>query len=331
MADKTPKELLAALDMVREAKPPKLEALGLDAVENVQMQRVRKIFLDPNIVGIGIAQKVTEKKKTGALSLCFYVEKKRPKSKVDHNRMVPPVMSVADRTAVFTDVQEIGRIVPQVNKLNTPLQSGYSCGHVKTTAGTLGALVKKGKRLYILSNAHVLALSGKGAPGDKVCYPGTADRGAAAQQVVATLAEFAKFDVTDDYVNTVDAALAEVDEDWADKLNLSIYKANSPIKVAEPVRDMKIVKRGRTSGDTEGVVRDVHFSIAIKYPGVGKLGFVDQVLCTQYSAGGDSGSIIVDKASGAVVGLHFAGSAMGSVFNPIGEVVKKLKFKFIDA
>ena len=329
MADKTPKELLAALAMVRDAKAPQLESMG--AVASVHAQRVRNVFLDPNIVGIGIAQKMTDKKATGELGLCFYVEKKQPKSKVHQNRMVPPVISVADRTAVFTDVQEIGRIVPQVNKRDAPLQSGYSCGHVKTRAGTLGALVKKGKKYYILSNAHVLALSGKGKRGDEVCYPGMADRGNAATQVVATLDEFARFDVTDDFVNTVDAALAEIDKDWAAKLDLSIYKAKSPIKMADPLRDMRIVKRGRTSGETEGVVRDVHFSIAIRYPGIGKLGFIDQVLCTQYSAGGDSGSIVVDKATGALVGLHFAGSPKGSVFNPIREVVKQLKFKFIDA
>jgi hypothetical protein len=95
---------------------------------------------------------------------------------------------------------------------------------------------------------------------------------------------------------------------------------------------MKIVTRGRTSGDTEGEVQDVHFRIAIDYPnGVGNIGFIDQVKCTRYSKPGDSGSIIVDKESKKIVGLHFAGAQGGSIFNPIAEVMKEMKFRFVSS
>jgi hypothetical protein len=93
---------------------------------------------------------------------------------------------------------------------------------------------------------------------------------------------------------------------------------------------MKIVMRGRTSGDSEGVVEDIHFSTVLQYQGVGKVGFIDQVKCTRYSKGGDSGSIIVDKKSGNIVGLHFAGSEEGSIFNPISEVINALGFQFTE-
>jgi hypothetical protein len=46
----------------------------------------------------------------------------------------------------------------------------------------------------------------------------------------------------------------------------------------------------------------VHFSVVLPYPGVGTIGFIDQVKCTRYSKLGDSGSIIVDKKSGKIVG-----------------------------
>jgi hypothetical protein len=62
---------------------------------------------------------------------------------------------------------------------------------------------------------------------------------------------------------------------------------------------------------------------------MGDIGFIDQVLCSQYSRPGDSGSIVVDKETGKIVGLHFAGSDEGSVFNPIDAVMKALKFRFI--
>ena len=91
---------------------------------------------------------------------------------------------------------------------------------------------------------------------------------------------------------------------------------------------MKVIKRGRTTGDTESTVKDVHFRFILEYDEVGKVGFIDQVLCERYTAGGDSGSVVVEKQTGKIVGLHFAGANGGSVFNPIQDVIKALKFQF---
>jgi len=324
----TPIELLKALDLVRGTKAPKLESL--DVLESRHVLRVRKIFEDRNIVGIGVSQKETEKKETGELGLCFYVEKKVAKSKLDPNKMIPPVLSVADRTAVFTDVKQIGKVVPQINTKRSPIQSGFSIGDGVET-GTLSAIVKKGKKFFLLSNSHVLAKAGKGKVGTPIIYPGDLDLGGAAKQPVGTLSHVVPFQVTEDFVNRVDAAMAELDEDFVDELNFSIRGAKQPLAVIEPTRDMKVVIRGRTSGNSEGTIKDVHFSIVLPYPDVGKVGFIDQVLATRYSQGGDSGSLVVDKETGKVVGLHFAGSPDGSVFNPIGDVIKALKFDFVES
>jgi hypothetical protein len=322
----TPKELVEALDLVSGES---FQAESMSAVESTQVRRVRSIFEDPNIVAIGIAQKVTEKQATGELGVCFYVEKKLPKSKMKNHKMVPPVLSVADRKAVFTDVQQIGKVLPQANKRKSPLLSGFSVGSLKDT-GTLGAIVKKGNKLFVLSNSHVLARSGLGKAGDKIIFPGGADNGGN-DQVVATLSTFEKFNTGNDFLNRVDAALAEIDEGFFDKINFSIRGAKTPLATTVPVRGMKIVTRGRTSGDTEGEVQDVHFRIVLPYKGVGQVGFLDQVKCSHYSKPGDSGALIVDKASKKIVGLHFAGSGTASIFNPIAEVVKALKFRFVAA
>jgi len=326
--EQTPKHLLQALEFVRGAGGAAPESLrALSPLEATHIKRVRSAFDDPNIVAVGIAEKVTEKKSTGELSLCFYVEKKRAKAKLKPGHIIPPVMSVADRTAVFTDVQQIGKLRLEVNRRAAPLQSGFSVGRGPDT-GTLGAIVRKGKKYFILSNSHVLADSGRGKRGDKIIYPGGVDRGGAKPQPVGMLSDFIAFNKTQDFVNHVDAALAEIDEDFLDKLNFLILRAKTPLATEGAARGITIVKRGRTSGDTEGTVKDVHFSALLPYPGLGKIGFIDQVFCTQYSKPGDSGSIIVDKATGKIVGLHFAGSDAGSIFNPIGEVVKALKFRF---
>jgi hypothetical protein len=323
----TPTKLVRALDLMTEDAAPSAEALG--ASPALHYRRTRRIFDDPNIVGIGISEKVTEKKSTGDLSLCFYVEKKVAKRKLDPDELVPPVMAAPDGKAIFTDVKQIGRLRPQVNKRVAPIQSGFSVGHVDITAGTLGAIVRKGTRYFILSNAHVLALSGTAKKGAKILYPGPRDGGTDPKHLVAKLSEFTKFVLGEKFVNRADAALAEISKEHLDDLDFAIFGVKKSLGTTKAVRGMKVVKRGRTTGDTESTVQDVHFRFILEYDEVGKVGFIDQVLCERYTAGGDSGSIVADKSSGKIVGLHFAGAGGGSVFNPIDDVTKALKMRFV--
>jgi hypothetical protein len=321
-----PKELLRALELIRN--PKKKDERLLDGLEARQMRRLREIFQDRNVVGIGIAEKEADKKKTGELSLCFYVEKKYAKTKGKSHKMIPPVLSVGGRRAVFTDVRQIGKIRPQINRQRSPIESGYSVGDGSET-GTIGAIVKKGSDYFLLSSSHVLAKSGKGTVGDAIIYPGPADLQGGAKQNVAVLSAFAPF-VTDGLVNRVDAALAQVDSNSVVNLDFSINGAKTPLDIIDPARDMAIVIRGRTSGISEGSVLDVHFSYTVNYPGVGPIGFVDQVACSAYAQDGDSGAIVVDRATGKIVGLHCGGSSVFSFFNPIAPVQKALNFQFAE-
>src|SRR5262245_9142444 len=59
-------------------------------------------------------------------------------------------------------------------------------------SGTLGSLVTDGTNQYVLSNNHVLALSGKGSPGDDVSQPGRIDVGCALPPIVADLTAMAQ-------------------------------------------------------------------------------------------------------------------------------------------
>ena len=54
-----------------------------------------------------------------------------------------------------------------------------------------------------------------------------------------------------------------------------------------------------------------------------------KALDIRYTKGGDSGSLVLDQATGKAVGLHFAGAKKGSVFNPIGEVLSALGVKLV--
>jgi hypothetical protein len=62
--------------------------------------------------------------------------------------------------------------------------------------------------------------------------------------------------------------------------------------------------------------------------GTGLVGFRDQVLCTCYTAGGDSGSAVLNMSK-KVVGLHFAASPSTSIFNPIKFTQAALKIEIV--
>lgn len=322
----TPKHLLACLEMVTAPTFSPQAAAPETAV--VHQKRVRRALEDPNIVGVGISNKWTDDEETADLTLCFYVVKKKTLKKMAPQYAIPPVIATPGGAAAITDVKVVGNIVPQINARKRPLKSGYSIGHAREdAAGTLGAIVKKGKKLYVLSNSHVLARSGKAAKGDGIVYPGRLDGGKAKTDTVARLSHFVPFKVGNDFLNRVDAALAEINAERLGDIDFSIA-ALKALGTVKPARDMHVVKVGRTTGRTESVVEDINFRVIIRYPGVGKVGFLDQVLCRTYTDGGDSGSVVVDKASGKIVGLHFAGSPKGSVFTPIDFVMQSLGFRF---
>lgn len=323
----TPKYLLDALDSITAEKQPAAE---LESLHATHVTRVRRAFDDPNIIGVGISKKVTEGKELEALCVSFYVEKKLPPSRIPHSHLVPPVLATQNGRATYTDIKEVGRIVPQKNPLvkQKPLESGFSVGHIKITAGTLGAIVKKGNKRYLLSNSHVLADSGKGKPGDKVVYPGPDDDGQLPGDWVASLTQAVPFKKGGAFVNEVDAALAEIREERLADVIYKLQKAKTPLSTIAPERDMVVTKRGRTTGITRGKIIDVDFRFVLDYDGVGQIGYTKQVLCERYTDGGDSGSLVIDVASGKIVGLHFAGANGGSVFNPIQPVMKALGFSF---
>jgi hypothetical protein len=105
-----------------------------------------------NIVGVGIAQKISHGKKENRLSLTFYVEKKIPLSKLSAEQIIPPTVpeALSGKTTVVTDVAAIGKIRPQLAPLviRNPVQPGYSIGHKDITAGTLGAVVLRGTKYF---------------------------------------------------------------------------------------------------------------------------------------------------------------------------------------
>jgi len=88
-----------------------------------------------------------------------------------------------------------------------------------------------------------------------------------------------------------------------------------------------VKKYGRTTGETNGRVYATNVTVDVQYDS-GVARFVNQIVVTpgNFSAGGDSGSLIVvnNKRSPdhlSAVGLLFAGSSQYTIANPIDLVL----------
>lgn len=194
-------------------------------------------------------------------------------------------------------------------------------------SGTLGALVSDGSTQYVLSNNHVLARSDQATPGDDVSQPGLIDNGCQVSTVVAD------FTVAPPLGSNVDAALAQLRPGMMDSTGFieDIGVPSSTIRNATV--GLSVAKSGRTTGFTTGTVGSVNTSVKVQYQencATGRKFFVNytnQIIINSstFSAGGDSGSLIVSNDSAHnPVALLYAGSSSTTIGNPIGEVLTKL-------
>ncbi|HJR07067.1 MAG TPA: hypothetical protein VJ842_07415 [Pyrinomonadaceae bacterium] len=332
--------LVRALDLMTIA--PQAELEGLSTAARSHTKNIRRVVDTKNVVAVGISEKISQGKPTGTIALTFYVERKLPLSKMKASVAVPPAVpeSISGPAVIPTDVVAVGKPRPEAVKdlknplaVRKPLQPGFSIGTVEGS-GTFGAVVTRDGKFLILSNSHVLANSGLGKKGDRIIYPGGADKGKAPQDIVAKLFDFVKFKVGNDFLNRVDCAVALPLDDRLGELTSEIKGLFIPKGTTKAARDMEVVKVGRTTGKTKGIVKDVNFRFIMSYPGVGTVGFLDQIFCTRYTNNGDSGSLVIDTQTGKAVGLHFAGfpdknGVKGSVCNPIDEVLKALEVKLL--
>lgn len=333
----TRSDLRVALEILTEggaAPIPKNYKSKSFTAEVVRIEKASRPWTQgKGIQGVGIGHKHSVGKSTGDLVLKVYVEKKRTMAGL--NNPVPKSVKIGSMKAMPTDVEEIGKVQAETfTQRVRPAMPGCGLIHPAPpdSVGTFGCLVKKTKNkktLYILSNSHVLANEGLAAIGDHIVQPGTLDGGTAPADSIATLAEFVPFDFTTaTYPNFVDAAIAKVTRkgDVIDKiriLNVKPQGSSSVVRIG-----MAVHKVGRTTDYTTGEIKDIDYRLALNYAkpggGKGRVGFRDQVLCTRYTAGGDSGSAVLSKNSNKVVGLHFAGSPSTSIFNKITHVLSLL-------
>ena len=87
-------------------------------------------------------------------------------------------------------------------------------------------------------------------------------------------------------------------------------------------------KTGRTTNYTTGRVTAINATVNVNYGGGRVARFIRQIVATNMSAGGDSGSLITDVQENAV-GLLFAGSSRATIMNRIDYVQALLGIRVV--
>jgi len=277
-----------------------------------------------NIVGFGVGLRYAAQALTGQVVVKVYVREKLPMEQVAGTARVPTQVAGFD-----TDVEAIGEVVLHsfTSRFPRPTPCGVSVSNIDLPgSGTLGCLVllRNGK-LCMLSNNHVLANENAAQIGDEIIQPGNAEPVEGPDQVIGTLENFIPIQSTG---NLVDAAVALTSFAMVSPKHVS-YQVN-PQPIAASV-GMTVIKDGRTTQSTVGMITDLHVNISVPYdPFPAGAEMRDQIgirgVHGPFSKPGDSGSLIVSAATKQPVCLLFAGSNDNSMTfaNPIEAVTAAL-------
>jgi hypothetical protein len=305
-----------------------------------------------NVVGLAEGIKWKNGKPTGEPALLVLVTHKLEKSELRSRDMAPQKLGAMQTDVLAVgypfaghDCESSGAGIQTLAKRTRPAQGGYSVGHKDITAGTIATCVYDilpggavsppshgvgiPSKYYILSNNHVIANSNAAAPGDAILQPGPFDGGVDPADRIATLTRFIPITFNpptplESQNNLVDAAIAEGQFHDFNRLvywngHVRGWRRKSGVTVG-----MLVKKTGRTTHFTTGRITAINATIDVGYGGGRVARFKDQIVTTNMSAGGDSGSLVL-TLDNIAVGLLFAGSTTAMIANQIENVRSLLR------
>lgn len=300
---------------------------------------------DPNITSVGIGLK----NGNGPICIQFTVGEKGESAIEALGSPRIPVSIEVDGKTVLTDVIERSyrpsyRIVEaeQMDRRRErvdPVQPGISVSHIAGSAGTLGLVVfdRATGQPCILSNWHVLHGNG-GQIGDTIVQPGPFDDNNTALNGAGQL-------LRSHLGAAGDCALARIRMRGFDRSVLALNVV--PRRMARVALGDRVVKSGRTTAVTYGIVRRIDVMARLDYgPPAGSVAIGGFEIGSdpkhppqngEISMGGDSGSawLIVEgsKPTDIFAGLHFAGDVESNADEHAlacypSSIQKKLDFVF---
>ena len=280
---------------------------GIAALSLIQEQNNDRLFGIPSVLATGVG--LTER---GGLALHVYV---RTEGLASASSSLPSMLagfpvvvreaqpfvalqelpvetaSLETRTPLDVQAQSDESEINRMGWFERPVPIGVSTGHPGVTAGTIGALVTDGSSRYALSNQHIYAAENRAGIGDRLLQPGPADGGSSPDDAIGTLAAFKRINYSLMANNRIDAAIALTTEVDYRTPGDGYGAPRTATATARP--GMRVKKYGRTTGLTRGTVDAVNVTVSVRYKSA-IARFTGQVIvCCAASAGGDSGSLVV--------------------------------------
>ena len=340
------------------------KTLNEKEMRNFLRSKTQRLVKLPNVTSVGVGYKIKGGKRTNQLCIQVTVGKKVSLEALGAEGLeaLPESIPTDDGIKVPLDVIErsfepnyvivsdpeaeaVAEELSPWQKRRSRLDAvtpGCSVSHVDGTAGTLGAIVydNEAGQPFMLSNWHVLH-GPTGKNGDTVVQPGPYDNGNIEENKAGML-------IRSHLGLAGDCAIACTK--WRDFDEEIIELGVQPRRIAKVNLNDKVVKSGRTTGVTYGIVQRVDVVANINYggtTGVKQIGGFEigpnsgkPPANGEVSMGGDSGSLWLidgdDDENDIAVGLHFAGetnpdpAAEHALACNIHSVLDKLNVSFVE-
>ncbi len=315
-----------------------------------------------NVVGVGVGYKFRRGLRTESVCLVALVRVKRPRDQLAERDVVPSLVEgIATDVIEVGELRPLQAPTDRWRPAPGGVSVGHPSITAGTLA-TVVRDRQSGRRM-ILSNNHVLADTNRGARGDEILQPGRADGGRPGRDGIARLERFVPISFSLDTatcpvaqgVAGIGTAIAriigskhqlvaiQVDEDATNEVDAAVAAPLADDLVSDEVREIGVVlglgtrdpelglsvlKSGRSTGPTAGEITVLSATVDVNY-GTSPLEdqiarYEDQIVTTEMSEPGDSGSLLVDAGNHRAVGLLFAGSERVTLHNPIARVLAVL-------
>lgn len=256
----------------------------MDALMKVLKENEKSLRARKGVYKVDVGYRWKDGKMTDEIAIRVHVKNKKPMKELETKDVVPEELGGFPVDVIQSNIE-----LQRRNRHN-PIIGGVETRNVNIGGvGTLGAVVfdaTNHNEPMALSNHHVYVDNRpSGAAGEQVNQPGTTRNADA----IGTVTRSSR---------THDCAVATLNNNR--QISTTIMDFPGGIKgVVNPTIGMHVIKSGRTTGTTRGMVEGVSTNEFTIVPISGQW--------QELSLGGDSGSVWLEEKSHAGVGLHYGG------------------------
>jgi len=265
-----------------------------------------------------------------------------------------------DKSGIPTKIVNIGKTIIKPEAVSSATNRGnvfirgnrIACGSScqptgENYTGTIGAIVRRGDKLFALSNNHVFAACNHVPVGQPIMSPSYDDAGpnVPPPRLIARHSGIVELQSGDPKLVTttsLDVAYAEIETDaitsWQGDQEDGY---DTPIACVSPKAGMSVKKVGRTTGLTFGIVESVvpgYFPLLYRCKKFAATVWFQDIwmvktnISENFALGGDSGSLVVTEDGRHAVGLLFAASSgaggQGYII-PIETILSRIKMSLV--